>query len=64
MIDSYVSNALIQSQIDTYANCDKVYNKMCGCKRIDNYMRGNIPIHIYIYIYIINIIINKQYLLL
>ena len=49
MIDSYVSNALIQSQIDTYANCDKVYNKMCGCKRIDNYMRGNIPIHIYIY---------------
>ena len=46
----------------THANCDKVYNKMCGCKRIDNYMRGNIPIHIYIYI--INIIINKQYLLL
>ena len=52
MIDSYVSNVLIQSQVETCASCDKVYNKMCGCKRIDNYKRGNIPIHIYIYIYI------------
>ena len=60
MIDSYVSNVLIKSQVDTCASYDKIYNKMCGSKRIDNYMTGNIPIHIYI----INIIINKQYLLL
>ena len=54
MINSYVSNVLIQSQVNTYASCDIERNKVRGRAEELTITRWLtlIPIIIYIYIYI------------